>query len=83
MEKYQPEGNYHPITVSEPLYKKALNEVSIFKIVSSQIDIKFKFGQNLSVKKRQMIIRKLEERNSGVDRKTVKEIRKTFANNQI
>ncbi|MBT3216687.1 MAG: flavin-nucleotide-binding protein [Candidatus Marinimicrobia bacterium] len=78
MEKYQPEGNYKEITTKDSLYKQALEEVIIFKIAPGKIDCKFKFGQNMSVNKRKILIEKLKERNNKVDLKTAEEIKKTF-----
>ncbi len=78
MEKYQPEGNYQPIIATDPMYTKQLQRVSVFKIVPTQIDMKFKFGQNFSVKKRRELIEKLQERNRGVDMQTAEEIKRTL-----
>ena len=78
MEKYQPEGNYQRITAGNPMYIKPLQCVSVFKIVPTQVDMKFKFGQNFSVKKRRDLINKLQERNRGIDMQTAEEIRKTL-----
>ncbi len=80
MEKYQPEGNYKRITAEDPIYVKPLQHVSVFKIVPTQVDMKFKFGQNFSEKKRLDLIDKLHKRNRGIDRKTAEEIRKTLNN---
>ena len=78
MKKYQPEGGYKKITTTDNLYKKALEEVSIFKIQIKSVDLKFKFGQNHSIEKRQIIMEKLIERNKGLDRATAEEIGKTL-----
>ncbi|MBL7013808.1 MAG: pyridoxamine 5'-phosphate oxidase family protein [Candidatus Marinimicrobia bacterium] len=78
MKKYQPEGGYKKITTTDQLYKKALEEVSIFKIQIESVDLKFKFGQNHSVEKRQTIMEKLIERNDGLDKDTAEEIGKTL-----
>ncbi|MBI2420149.1 MAG: pyridoxamine 5'-phosphate oxidase family protein [Ignavibacteriales bacterium] len=75
MEKYQPEGNYKPITAEESLYKKALEEVAIYKITPGTIDMKFKFGQQYSETKKLSLIEKLEARNIGIDAETAQEIR--------
>ena len=80
MEKYQPEGNYKPITAEDPLYIKPLEGVSVFKIKPSQVDFKSKFGQNFGEDKRRTLIKKLEERNREIDIRTAAEIRKTFDN---
>ena len=78
MEKYQPEGGYKPISLSEPLYEKPLQKVAVFRIDPIQIDIKQKFGQNLSSKAWLDLIAKLESRNQGSDQQTADEIKKTL-----
>ena len=78
LEKHQPEGRYRPITVDEPMYLKPLQEVSVFKVVPSRVDAKFKFGQNENVKTRQSLIKNLEERNLEMDGLTTAEIRETL-----
>lgn len=79
MEKHQPEGNYRPITATDPMYELPLQRVSVFKITPSRVDAKFKFGQNFSVKTRLDLIAKLENRNQGIDAQTAVEIKKTLA----
>ena len=78
MEKYQPEGGYRPISCNEPMYEKPLQKVAVFRIDSLQIDIKAKFGQNLSPKVRLELIAKLEARNKATDQQTADEIRRTL-----
>jgi hypothetical protein len=79
MQKYQPEGRYKTITTKDSLYTKALDEVNLFKIVPKHIDLKFKFGQNMSLNKRKILIGKLEDRQEGIDLKTAVEIQKTLS----
>ncbi|MDH5404551.1 MAG: pyridoxamine 5'-phosphate oxidase family protein, partial [Candidatus Heimdallarchaeota archaeon] len=76
MEKFQPEGNYLKITDSEPVYRKELENVGVFKVIPIEITIKMKFGQNLNEKNRSSIIDFLEKRNIGRDRETIEEMKK-------
>lgn len=78
MEKYQPEGGYRPIAADDPFYEKPLQKVAVFRIDPLEIDVKEKFGQNLTPKARLDLIEKLEARNQGPDQKTANEIRKTL-----
>ena len=78
MEKYQPEGNYIPLTAGDPMYRKPLQEVAVFRIEAERVDLKFKFGQNFNEKKRRELMVLLNERNEGLDRLTAEEIRKTL-----
>jgi len=76
MEKYQSEGRYKEITIDDPLYKKALIEVTLYKIRAENVKAKFKLGQSLSDKMKRKIIDLLNERNIGLDRKTAEEMKK-------
>ncbi len=79
MIKYQPEGGYKEITSEDPLYKKSLIEVGVFKVVPEKITMKSKFGQNISREKRLGLIDKLIERNLSMDHETAHQIRKTLS----
>ncbi|MHA2251683.1 MAG: pyridoxamine 5'-phosphate oxidase family protein [Candidatus Kariarchaeaceae archaeon] len=76
MEKYQPEGNYQKITQDGAIYKKALQEVSVFFVKTEEITVKIKFGQNENPELQQKIIEELEKRNMGRDHETANEMRK-------
>ncbi|MBU0985058.1 MAG: pyridoxamine 5'-phosphate oxidase family protein, partial [candidate division Zixibacteria bacterium] len=78
MEKHQPEGEFTPITPDEPLYRKVLEETKVFCVEPERIDIKTNFGQTLPEKQRWELIRRLEERNEGLDRAAAAEVRKTL-----
>lgn len=78
MEKYQPEGGYRPISPDEASYQKILEKTAVFRIKPSQTSIKVHFGQNLSAQAKQELIRRLEERDQRMDRKTAEELRKTL-----
>jgi len=78
MEKIQPDGGYTPVTADSPVYKKALDEVAIFKIAPEEITVKVKLGQNLPDVVRRSIVDKLRERGSAVDLETVSEIERNL-----
>ncbi|MCE7737218.1 MAG: flavin-nucleotide-binding protein [Candidatus Heimdallarchaeota archaeon] len=74
MEKYQPEGQYTPISSDLSLYKKALENVGVYKIKMDDLSIKIKFGQNESDAAIMKIIDGLRERGSEIDQLTIDEI---------
>lgn len=76
MEKHQPDIGFRPIDASDPLYAKALDEVAVFRIDPERIDIRSKFGENLSRETRLVLIEKLKERNEGLDPETAMEMEK-------
>ncbi|MDH5680091.1 MAG: pyridoxamine 5'-phosphate oxidase family protein [Spirochaetota bacterium] len=78
MEKYQPEGGYKVVDEGNPLYRKGLEETMVFEIRPVQVDIKSKFGQNLSVTAREGLIQKLRERGEKIDLLTIDEIKRTI-----
>ncbi len=80
MGKYQPEGKYRAIDVSDSMYRKGLEETAVFTIETSHVDVKCKFGQHLSIEKRKHLIIRLEERNKGMDQDTADEIKKNLHN---
>ena len=69
MQKLQPEGKYRPF--SEEAYEKALNATAVIKIVPSEIQCKFKFGQHLTQERFEMILEHLEQRDTQIDRETI------------
>ncbi|MDH4120677.1 MAG: pyridoxamine 5'-phosphate oxidase family protein [Deltaproteobacteria bacterium] len=78
MRKYQPEGGYRPITLTDPLYKKALQEVAVYQLTVGSVSMKSKFGQNKSETLRRQLMARLAERNAPMDRETIVEIEKTL-----
>ncbi len=78
IEKHQPEGGYLKISADEPLYKKPIDEVAVYRIDPVKVDVRISFGQEYKPEVRQELIRKLEERGNPMDRETAEEIRKTL-----
>jgi len=76
MEKHQPEGGFERITGDDPLYSKALAEVTVFRIDPDRIDVREKFGDHLSRETRQQLIGKLRERGRKRDLETALEMEK-------
>ena len=81
MEKYQPEGDFVPITTDNKLYEKPLREVAVFRIDRKSVEFKKQFGQSHSGKTRLGLAEKLWERNQGYDRLAAREIRKMVSKN--
>ena len=80
MEKHQPEGKYRKITATEPLYTKAIPGVAIFRIDPDRIDIRTKFGDQLSRETRLKLIAKLRERREPMDLETAAEMEARLEN---
>ena len=76
MKKLQKEGGYRPL--SEEVYKKAINATLIYKLVPNDIKAKFKFGQNLTKEKFEMIIEHLELRGTDIDKITIELMKESF-----
>lgn len=72
MQKLQPEGGYETIDATTPMYKKAVENIAIGKLVPSSISCKLKAGQNLNEEKRALLIEKLTERGEPLDLLSVK-----------
>lgn len=70
MEKLQPEGGYAPIDPEDARYKQMLKAVAVVRISIEEITAKFKFGQNLSEARREIVINRLEERGRPDDAAT-------------
>jgi hypothetical protein len=70
MKKLQKETTYKPL--SEDVYQKAINATSIYKLIPNQIKAKFKFGQNITQERFDMIIKNLEQRAEKKDLETIK-----------
>ena len=69
MKKHQPKGGYKPF--DDEVYDKSLKATAVFRLIPSILSCKFKFGQNLSTKRFEMIISNLEKRGSLIDMATV------------
>ena len=67
MKKYQPEGGYEPINPNMDVLK----EVEVIKIVPESLKGKYKIGQNMDMKSRVDLARKILERNSSTARDTL------------
>lgn len=75
MEKLQPEGGYAPIDPEDPRYTQMLKAVAVVRVSIEEISAKFKFGQNLTEGRRDMIIGRLEERGLPGDTTTAQLMR--------
>ena len=67
MKKYQPEGGYEPIKPDMDVLKG----VEVIKIVPESLKGKYKIGQNMDMKSRVDLARKILERNSSTARETL------------
>lgn len=67
MQKLQPEGGYENIEPSNPMYKKAVENIAIGRLHPSSISCKLKAGQNLNEERKALLIEKLNERGEPLD----------------
>lgn len=78
MEKYQPEGEYTPISADLKMYRGALKSVGVFRLEIASWTGKRKFGQNEPEKLRRQWVVKLRERGTALDLATADEIALSF-----
>lgn len=69
MKKLQKEGGYKPFT--DKVYEKMLNAVAVYKLNKKELTAKFKFGQNLSDERFDMVIEHLKKRDTKIDNATI------------
>jgi predicted FMN-binding regulatory protein PaiB len=60
--KHQPEGQFRPLRVDDPLYKGALNQLAAVTLRITACRAKFKLGQNRPVDARRRVIEELRKR---------------------
>ena len=68
MEKYQPEGQYDPLSSD----MKVLDAVTVIKVTSQTIHGKYKIGQNMNPADRMDLAKKILEKNSPTAKQTLK-----------
>ncbi|WP_239618234.1 pyridoxamine 5'-phosphate oxidase family protein [Cohnella mopanensis] len=71
----QPEGGHAPIDAADSRYESSLRGVAVMRLDPDEMTGKFKFGQNLSDKRRDQVVEKLCERNLNGDAATIKHVR--------
>jgi len=69
MKKLQPEGGYRAL--SEDVYSKRIDATMIFKVEIWNLQAKYKFAQNLSKERFEMIMQYLSKRGSEIDKATI------------
>ena len=67
MKKYQPEGNYSPMTEN----MKVLDAVAVIKIIPNEMNGKYKIGQNMSKQERMELAENILKKNSKTARDTL------------
>ncbi|MFC5469520.1 pyridoxamine 5'-phosphate oxidase family protein [Cohnella suwonensis] len=71
----QPEGRHAPIDAADAKYSASLKGVAVLRLDPIDIAGKFKFGQNLSDKRRDQVVGGLSERGLPEDEDAIKRIR--------
>ena len=61
MEKYQPEGQFKPLTADDPMYAKPISKTGIFAVDPERVTARLKFGQNYPEPTRRDLIAKLTQ----------------------
>ncbi|MFH1699642.1 MAG: pyridoxamine 5'-phosphate oxidase family protein [Candidatus Zixiibacteriota bacterium] len=74
MEKYQPEGNFLPITSGEKEYDKILLITAVFRIDADDVTIKVKLPTDKPEGYKLSLIENLRKRGTPIDLKTADEI---------
>lgn len=74
MQKLQPEGGYDAIEATNPIYTKMIEQTGLLRLNPESISLKFKAGQNLTEERKTLLIQKLIDRGSPLDRLTVETI---------
>lgn len=67
MEKYQPEGGYHPISHEDSRYDRPLAGVGVFRVEIQGWSGKIRLAQNQSEASRRTLIARLRERGRPLD----------------
>jgi len=60
--RYQPEGGFRPVGAEDPLYRGAIAHIAAVRLRIEGRRVKFKLGQNRSVKLRANLVRELRQR---------------------
>ncbi len=75
MEKYQPEGGHVPITAEHPLYKKAVEGVSVLAVSLERLDGKTKLAQNRKTEDVSRLVEQLWRRGDPGDVRAIDLVR--------
>jgi nitroimidazol reductase NimA-like FMN-containing flavoprotein (pyridoxamine 5'-phosphate oxidase superfamily) len=81
MKKLQPEGGYK--SFSDAAYDTAIKATAVIKIVPRSLRCKFKFGQHVTKERFDMILSHLEERDTSIDKETVKMMKQLRVENAL
>lgn len=60
--RYQPEGGFRPVTPDDPLYRGAIAHIAAVRLGIKDRRVKFKLGQNRSVKIRAKVVEAMRKR---------------------
>lgn len=74
MKKLQPEGRYK--SLDNEMYEKMLKATAVFKLEIDELSAKYKFGQNITQERFEMILKSLKERATKKDNETVEQMNK-------
>jgi uncharacterized protein len=72
MQKFQEDGTYEPIAFDKAIYTKMISKTAIIELKAQNISCKIKVGQNLNEKKKNRLIEKLKNRDTKIDKETIR-----------
>jgi ribosomal protein S18 acetylase RimI-like enzyme/nitroimidazol reductase NimA-like FMN-containing flavoprotein (pyridoxamine 5'-phosphate oxidase superfamily) len=75
MERFQPEGGYDPICVSDPRYVNVLEQLMVAELVPTRVTAKHKLGQHRSVSQIERVLAGLWQRGRVGDLTALRRIR--------
>ena len=81
MQKLQPEGGYKAL--NDVAYEQIINATAILRVDIKELRAKFKFGQHLDTQRFDMIISHLENRDTDIDKATIKMMKEQRKKNAI
>lgn len=79
MEKYQPEGDYRPISAEDPFYTKHIERTAVFRVDAERVTVKVNMGESLQPAVRQRVIEFLRRRRGPTDLETAEELNRGAA----
>lgn len=70
LERYQPEGRYKSVDVSDPIYTPAIEQLALLTLHPAKRQVKFRLGQQRPRRVRREIVSRLKARGTSTDLRT-------------
>ena len=75
MKKFQKEDSFEEIAYDKAMYTKMLDKTTIIELKIETQSCKIKVGQNLNEERKNKFLEKLKNRNSQIDKETIKQMK--------